>query len=319
MLLAVFTLLALSSCVYDDVSDCPPLRQISFKVAKDPNVVEVKSLGANARKKPQKLDKAVVYMYNKAKKLVHEQAFEPMYMDTGYLLEGYFTDDQYSFVVVGNADESYELNPVENFDQSYFGLKVTEVDQTNKLMAPMYHSYLKDQAVTYVDEEKNDNDVASVVGAPLTPNIYQINLTVKGVTGVNFAYRITDTNSRYNFENNYLGNAPKVTYLKKLSIEPGGSDLVGSLRTLRIGDGRSPLLTITNEDAGTTVYPMSDEWDNDLVSLIKKAYFANGQTLDFKREHTFDIELELQQDLTVKITVNNWEFILDNEIELNPM
>lgn len=83
------------------------------------------------------------------------------------------------------------------------------------------------------------------------------------------------------------------------------------LRLPRPARPSSPSATAT---PGQDHLPSQSDQETNLVKLIQKAYESQGKSIDFDRQHVFDIKIKFSGgvDMDVTITVNGWEIIEDD-------
>ncbi len=155
----------------------------------------------------------------------------------------------------------------------------------------------------------------------LLPDTYRMNVTVEGLEdhGEDFSLSLSDDNTHYDFRNRVLDDYGVYSHVR---TPAPGHPLEATFRVLsltndhsieRIGipgnEDRSPILRLFSPTDGR-------EWfAGDVVKMIRSAYAASGNSVDFDKTYRFDIVLSFDANMDVTVTVDGWSY-RPNPVEL---
>ena len=305
--LLIISALLLSSCLKEDMSNCPEQIRVYFDVV---TLTE----GGDAIN-PDDVDRMHLYVFNRDGYYLgeyvdnHIPAFsESYYIDCSDLLPG-----KYKFIAWGGKyNEFYSVFPVPfvkgktSFDEALLTLEHSNEQITNRI-SHLFHSELP---ATVTNEKVQRFDM------PLMQITNTINIRTEGLPADVNAYRfdIADDNCNYLFDRSFAdcslkSDAETFTYTAKCTKD-GASQLQSTLNVMRLAaDRHTPHLQVVNETSGTLLYPVGAQSGN-LIELIQRANPAN----DFDKIHTYDIVFRFSSDpdgnssnFTVTIWINNWK------------
>jgi hypothetical protein len=157
--------------------------------------------------------------------------------------------------------------------------------------------------------------LSSPVELVLTPDSYIINLNATGLPDDGSVYRfaIRDNNGAYDFRNNYLDTEYFSYSSEGQAVTHAKSGVLAvSLTTLRIGDRRSPEISLVNGSTGEDIFPAGHFGTNDLVRIIR----ANKPDNDFETEHIYDLDIAYTAT-SVELRVDGW-VVKPQDSELTP-
>jgi hypothetical protein len=159
---------------------------------------------------------------------------------------------------------------------------------------------------------------------PMYLNNYVVSMTTKGLPADSdtYVFRIADNNGAYDFSNNYIEGddfhyETTTTFAASGTTRAGDDALKASITTLKIGDGRSPELSLRNDTDGKTVYPANDKQPSNLVAMIES--LQNDP--DFINKHRYEILLDFDAgktddggNLVPDIWINGWKLVQEDVI-----
>lgn len=285
----------LSSCIAEDLSDCGKRLQLKVSFLFE---AETETRAADTE-----THRVTLYAFDREGycRMVHE--FDITGLDGVTTVDVDLERTAYDFVAWVNSDGEHFSAPVfddyphtrPHFDVATLYFNVPQNDEVRFALPRLMHgaAYAYDLALT------------DVVKIPLVQNTNYITFTAEGLpaTQDTYEFEVKDNNGAYTFENAFDACRP-FRYLADATFG-GGTTLTARMNTLRLAEGRTPVLMFRNATTGKTLYPSSDRQETDLVKLIQKAY--EGKTVDFDRKHTFDIRLKFDANLDVKVTIDGWE------------
>lgn len=298
-MIAAVSVAGLSSCLKDSLDGCPDDQGYAFRLTVTPDY------SRNSPSDWYNIGCVHVYIFDDQNQFVTcEQAAaysgQPYVFNLDYLAPG-----EYQFVAWTNCGDIYKANiPMEQchanrpsiddlqlyFDNTQAGCLTTDI--------PDLHHGILTGAVAVADEYNH----YTLVVRPIT---YRINITVKGFpdNGDDYGFDITDNNSHYYFDfdnqnNLIVPSQGDFTYTRTSAM--ANSEIKASIKVLKLQDGRTPQFVFG--DAAEEFY------SGDLIQMIRLAYQANGQTVDFEAIHTYDIVLTYDTNMNVRITVNGWRY-----------
>jgi Protein of unknown function (DUF1812). len=289
---------ALSSCLKEDLSDCPT----------DEFMLRVGFENVTAAHGPQ-VGRVDVFIFDSDDILRQTLSESGMSFTAGYRMETWLPAGRYRFVSWSNIGTDYKTVPgtfvpgVTTLDEVSLSFDFsggTVVDYDPALL-------LHGATTAEVDLSLSDGEVA----IPVRQDNYRINLTVEGVADDhNYSVTISDDNGAYYFDNDFAPSGA-LQYTRGPLAAPAGK-FTTSLTTLRLERGRSPILSIIDEDTQTPLFSV----DPDLVELILKRETNGGPVVDFSTEYEFDIHMEYDKaTMTATIRINGWTVITgDDEI-----
>jgi len=140
------------------------------------------------------------------------------------------------------------------------------------------------------------------------PDIYTINVTVKGLSAAtdNYEFSIIDNNSHYNFSNSILGSQPSFKHVR--NAVQSGAEAKSSIKVLHLNANNTSQLAVKNLTTNNVIF------EDDLIETIIAAYTAAN--VDFEKIYTYNIELLCDANMGVSVKVNDWTH-KDQEGELS--
>lgn len=306
----VSTLFAVSSCIKEDLSECPPENasvKIRFAINAEDDETEPSNAGV--------MEKATLYIFDRNNRFVAMSSRNNMVIGREYELDIDLAPDIYNFVVwVGEKAPYYTIPAFEDFP----AIKPDKDESTMNLDIPI--SRVVDFTLPRLLFSKVDNELITgddqIIDFNLIQNTNTLIFTVNGLerTDNTYSFNIADNNGSYDFDNNYA-SCEAFNYTAG-ALFPADSDVLGSTMTvLRLGNNRNPRFTLVDKTTEETLYPSYPGQQTNLIQLIVKAY--EGKTVDFDRRHTFRITLNFDTDMEATVTVDGWN-VNDSGNELFP-
>lgn len=296
----------LCSCVAEDLSDC---RRQKLRVTLN---LETETQGTPAR--AGETHAVTLYAYGENGQCQLVQDFQVGDLNSTTTLEVDLAPGMYDFVAwVNHSGESFELPHYEQFPQvrptkdvSVLYLKIPASNVIDHELPRLLHGSVSGKRLQDSDEE---------VSIPLVQNTNYIHFTVEGLERTTdvYEFKVRDFNGAYTFDNEFTACAP-FSYVSTARFAGSGKTLESDMTVLRLEKGRSPEFLLRDRDTGKTLYPASDTHETNLVKLIERAYESQGKTIDFSRQHVFDIRMKFNGgvDMDVSITINGWEITEDD-------
>ena len=306
IVLIVNTLL-LSSCLNEDLSNCPERIRVYFTFT----TVDAYTGKGDDPINPDDVDRMHLYVFNNKGYYLCEYRDDNItdfsdnyYIDCSDLFPG-----KYRFIAWGGKDEEFYRTSPEfvvgktSFDEAFLMLNHTG----NRILKPVHHIFHSELPVTVA------NTNVQRFNMPLVQLSNTINIRTVGLPVNNNDYRFTiiDNNDVYYFDRSFASNesAPTFSYNAPCTKDATGQ-INATLNVLRLSaDRHTPVLQIFNETEGTLLFPF-DGYSGDLIKLIK---IANPEN-DFDMTHTYDIILYFDENggvgmtgFTVTIYINGWQ------------
>ena len=310
VLVIISTLLAFSSCIKEDLSECPP-RSASVKVRFAINTEDDETGLSHAGV----IEKATLYIFDRNNRFVAMSSRNDIVVSREYELDIDLAPDIYNFVVwVGEKAPYYTLPAFADFP----AVKPGKEESTMNLDIPanrIVDFTLPRLLFSKVDNKEITGD-DQIIDFDLIQNTNTLIFTVNGLerTDNTYSFSIADDNGSYDFDNNYA--SCKAFQYTTGALFPADSDVLdGTMTVLRLGSNRNPRFTLVNKTTGETLYPSYAGQQTDLIQLILKAY--EGKTVNFDRRHTFHITLDFDTNMEATVTVDGWN-VNDSGNELYP-
>ncbi len=318
-LAAVILSVGSSSCVKEDLSNCPIIPDDGGKTEARTLKLMFVPRQMDVTPSQEDLKLAVVYVFDPSGAVFktwtkQNPALNTPY-DTGIILDASVA---YRLVAWINPEAPYTVTPAYTATPTRSALTYGRVsltippsgDVTEKIPMLLYGS--KEQVIRPTED--------TTVEIPLTLDTYDLTVTIKGVPldGSQYRLQVNDTNGAYDFNNNFIETVG-FDYQGFATAGTGGGtgDLVITLRTLRLAPNRSPLIGIVNMTSGTVVFPSGagTTGATNLMELI-------GQTgVDLSTTYKLNIEITpppTENDGTANtstvITINGWRVVLEGGI-----
>ena len=302
-ILIVNTLL-LSSCLKEDMSNCPEQIRVYF---------DINTLDGADEINPNDVDRMNLYVFcNKGYYLGeyrddHITDFDPdnYYIDCSDLLPG-----KYRFIAWAGKDENFFNTTPEPFvkGKTKFEKALLALKHSNGMVTDKVHHLFHSELPATVTNEKVQRFDMPLIQQTNTINIRTVGLLTDDCT---YSFNITDNNNIYNFDSSFATDITDATFTYTAPFTKDGMhQLHSTLNVMRLAANRqTPQLQIYNETTGTTLYPFGN-YSGDLIGLIKSAYPKN----DFEKTHTYDIVLVFgngngdgDTNFTMTILINGWQ------------
>lgn len=286
------TALALSSCIGEDFSGCPPKEVtllLGFRFSpEDDNDIQGSDVSC--------LD--VFVFDDSGLYLEYFRDNDPRMDDDDYRMSLSLPSGVYRFVAWENTDaDIYNVAPeaftrgITRIEDARLSFARPAGDTVTQIISHLFHGHL-------LRAEVSDRD-GQVLFIPVVQDTYTVNLDVAGLGAdiPSCLAIISDDHSDYDFMNAPITSQP-LFYAGAFSWS--GTVRHTVLRTLRLMESSATRLQVCTAD-GNQLY------DASLIDLIRSAAITAGKPMDLDRIHTYDIRLEFDAAYgTVTVTVNGW-------------
>lgn len=301
----------LCSCVAEDLSDCQQQKlRVSFSFDAESQSIPTRAGETHS---------VTLYAFgeNGQCQLAHDFEIENLNSTTS--LEVNLEPGMYDFVAwLNHSKEYFELPHYEQFPQArptkdvstlYLTIPVSSIIDYE--LPRLLHGSASGQELKGGEEE---------VKIPLVQNTNYIHFTIEGLERTTdvYEFKVRDYNGAYSFENEFEACTP-FSYVSSARFAGSSQTLEADMTVLRLAEDRSPEFSLRDSETGKTIYPASAGQETNLVKLIKNAYTSQGKTIDFDKQHVFDIKMKFNGsvNMDVSITVNGWE-ITEDDTGLRP-
>ncbi len=323
-------MLALCSCVAEDLSDCPP-PGAPLVVKTDHEAGRYLDTRADSRISRSSdimewydcIENVTVYIFDGQDRFVtfweggahnHGVDFEVPLGELG------LADGLYTFVVWTNRGlgcyvcNVYERSVGDHFDEFNIRAVIPEDGHMENDFAHRHHGILENVRVSaglVVDTDRN-----AIV---IDPTVHRVNFSFSGLrpSGGGYSLTVSDSNPAHDFRNEPIGDQSEYHHIHSLTplAAEGGTragepvNFATSMLLQQLQDDTTTTMTLT--DAGGEF-----EYSVDLVETIETvAWLVAGQQVDFDHTLEFDVAIDFSGNAAIGITVNGWYYRL-NEYEL---
>ena len=292
----VSVLLLLSSCIKEDLSNCPdgPTMQIMFTY--DGTRLDLR--GADAGK----VKDVSIYVFDANNAFLSCHTFN---------VQSSILDDR--FYITLPANKTYSFVAWTNLNSPFYHTTpdpATPGWQRSEARLICTTEPIDDLALLFFGEKPNvtvlevDNDIVYI---PLVENTHEVHLTVNGLDALGpITVEVKDDNGAYYFDNEFAPS-DSVTYKATGDID-NNMTLEAIITVLDLDNDRSPLLTVKDKDGN----PIPGLEDIDFIDLIKNE--VPGYDFSAEREH--HIIISLDADMTLTVTIEDWNVVPDENIEV---
>lgn len=296
-------LLSLTSCVGDDLSDCPTVERLRIRfingLSEDAKPIQYFNVSKLAD----------VFIFDSQGVFYRRLSDTDVIFTPDYVMETTLPAGTYTFISWLNLQSCYETEPVDfqinetSLNDALLHFRPNaDVVETN----PHLLFYGSQEEVTITGDYQE-------IEIPMIPDNYQVNFKVTGPlwVGINYQFNIQASNGSYNFDNSF---APSREFDYRNIVSPNENSTLYSEHTLmRLSRERNPMFTLINLYTGDCIY------QHNLVALILKLEEARGKNVDFSRDYIFDIELDLKGDtettnMEASVTINGWRLWDEEEV-----
>lgn len=308
---ALIATAALSSCIYDDQSECPSVKICFTRNMKFADAA------------PHEVSSVKLYAYNANNRLVYTaDADASALKNSDYTINlaglpsdatrivtwGFGEERKANSYTFGNADNLADLTClVNNTDGAVSG------DLTPLFHAEVPVSVARERGV--VDLTKDTNVIRVILQ----------NISGEPIDKDAFRYEITSANGYLNYDNTLLGNQ-QMTYTPwsiytgsaGMNTETKASDgsavsvVVAEFTINRLVDGQKTVLTVYKKDTGDKVFSIPV---NDYALLVKGNYnssMSNQEYLDRQDEWNMTFFMQGSNWISTSIIINSWRVILSD-------
>ena len=294
----------LSSCIKENMSDCPEEIRIYFDVATRPDI-QIKEI-----------DKMNLYVFSDKGDYLGEYSDDNIRVfDAGYHINcSDLVPGNYHFVAwAGKHERDYSVMPepfIKGKTRLYEALLILK--HSDGIVINNIHHLFHAKMSATVTRKKEQAFFMPLVQHSNTINIYTEGFPVNDYS---YIFEITDRNGEYKFDRSFAKTHTDLTYLSDCQKDEN-NQLFSTLNVMRLSEDRNtPRLRIYNKTTGATLYPVGMQSGN-LIELIKSAYPNN----DFETTHNYDILFcfngETETDMSVTIFINGW-MVREQEGNLN--
>ena len=308
LLVMAFLSISFNSCIKEDLDNCSDIEYNPTDVLVYFDYLPATYANIKEGINPEEVTQMNLYWFDaETDFFLGEEIDDAVQLSPDYFMTiAALPAGKYRFIAWGNLSGNYSFKPespivgTTTFDRFATYLNTVEDDSVKNKIAPLFF------AQSGVTEIKG-GDIYTEIKMPIVQNTYTINLTVKGRFNENSSYKyvITDDNTFYGFDNSFIPGGT-VHYMTDCG-SPKNGDINGSITTLRIGRGRSPILKLIDaQDKNDPVFSI------DLVQLILDLEKQHKIEIDFSRMYEFNIEIKVEGDSFI-ITINGWKLTYTEE------
>ncbi|MCD7969943.1 MAG: FimB/Mfa2 family fimbrial subunit [Alistipes sp.] len=293
LLLLLAILPAVTSCLKENDDDCfDEVSKVRIIVRTIAEETRADALG--------RIDNVVIYIFDEQQRYVGSWQGDAYTYGQTYVAEFDIEPGTYHFVAWTNQGQIYDKTiPTYGKDDPaealVISMKYPEDGKITDDIDDLHHGMFTDAQVI----EAADNEFTVI----LRPNTYKLNFTVEGIPPGDdqYTFTVTDNFLQFAFDNSVIElEENTIEYIRTAGFTD--ENIYSSMTVLKIMDGRTPWFDFSDSTAGESLF------GDDLVDMIKKAYAANGRTVDFEREFEFDIKLSFRGILGVTVSVNGWKY-----------
>ena len=300
-------MLLLSSCLKEDMKNCPEQIRVYFDVSTPARGTKIE---------PEDVDRMNLFVFN------HKGYYLCEYRDEriiGFTPEEYYIDcsdllpGKYHFIAWAGKDEQFYTIEPDTFERgkTRFEDALLMLEYRNNVVSqetePIHHLFHSELPATVTNEKVQRFTM------PLKQQTNTINIRTEllPATADVFSFNIIDNNSDYTFEGAFANAVSDKTFTYTAPCTKDGADqLRSTLNVMRLSaERRTPKLQILNKTTGKLLYPHGI-YSGDLVDLILKANPEN----DFDATHIYDIVLRFENgfepedpaNISITIEINGW-------------
>lgn len=283
-LYVIFFIALLSGCVKEDFSDCPAGIKVFFTY---------QSTYAGEGITPSDVDKMDLYIFDRETGILKAAIKDP----NPQLSPDYFMSikdlptGKYRMVAWGGLKGDYTTVPAElKVDETTYDEAMVVFDHADEVTHAIGHLFFAELKEAEITTARKHHFYL-----PLIQNTNIINLTTEGLPRNDDRYcmYIHDSNSSYFFDNSF---APccDFKYTSACNKDEQGQPHA-TVTVLKLADSRQPLLRLWNLTTGVCKYSIN------LVEIL------NTRGVDYDLQSEFDIHLKFNTDMSVDVTVNDWQ------------
>jgi hypothetical protein len=287
--LAVLLLSCLTSCYKEDMTGCPDPRgnvHISLRL--------MEGVSSRASRLGDfDITGARVWAFGADSKQV-SFVFAELNADGDYEAWMNLPEGDYNFVVWTDNGSVYKVVDKSGImSRMMLFLDRSHADAITETIPDLLYGNVNGRAI--------EARVGNYVEVDMTPDTYNINVTVKGLSRSADIWEVSIYNSDTFFLFDHTLFRGDRVFHHISSGKPAGNGLFStSTRILAPGVDGDPRLVLRNATTGEVRY------DRSLVKTIIDAYAANGQTVDFENTYDYDIVLTFDASMGVEVSVNGW-------------
>ena len=286
------------SCLRDDLSDCPPVQtqlRIAFDRVRDEYATDVNQLD--------------VFIFNGDGVLEEHIVRDDIVLVPDYTIETRVLPGVHTFVAWTNLDKGFSLTPSvarkgeTRLSELLVSLTSTKAKQHSGELPMLVWAAttetipVPDVPTPFAPQEPRE------VRLPLYLDNYLVNVTVYGLEeGHRYHMSIEDDNYIYASDNGIVPGEG-ISYVSGL-LTPDSGVIHSGLEVLKLETGRSPVLKITDQTAGTALLGNGGVA---LMPLLAEASARAGGALDLENQHVFDVYIYYNKaTFSATITIGGW-------------
>lgn len=317
--------LVASSCIREDLSDCPPdptgpTYNTLLLVTTDFELEERNSRGpADYDWYNNQIQTVTVYAFDSDDNFVTSWTGGAYRMGESYLVPMNFEQDGlYHFVAWTNDGDvyspSHRAEELQGKTRSELSMSMNVPDgETFMQDIPHRHHGVLESAEIVSDQDNTHTIVIS-------PHTYKTNFIVRGLpTGEGlYDVDVTDSNSQHTFGAELVDGHESYKHLRTLVQKPAPYDdeIAASMILLQIGDGTETMFEIVDTTADEVKYK------GDLLKTIKESYSLTDDELAEMLEDIYEYDIIITFTgggtggaLSAEVTVKAWGYV-PNPIDL---
>lgn len=293
----------LSSCVKEDLTDCPPVNNVRLLIQTQADATGNSPVYSDVR-----IDSVSVYIFDAEGRFVDLWSGGPYTNGEDYYADLQLEPGEYRFAVVTNPgdmnvmeytlEELRELRPT--IDEIEMSIGVPADGRIDGDIPDLYVGTLDNTVVTGEQQ---------TLTAIIYPQLYHVNFTITGLPeDVEYSLTVSDQDFMRTLENALTATSDDLSYWRICDhiTTTQRTWMEATMEMYNLSDDKQMPLVLTNTATGEVIF------SGDLIEMIKNAYSSSGGgTVDFGTTFEFDIELNFDMNSTklqVEITVNGWTY-----------
>ena len=289
-------LIAMSSCIKEDWSDCPDGEIVQMKFTYNGAL----DLEANA----PAIKTVTTFVFDENDQFVTYKTW-PV---NGNILDNQFDlrlpEGKYNLVSWVNLDDPYYVTP--DIEQLKYAIPA------DKIAGDIPFLFFGEQEIEVVKNEEN------TVLVPLEEITNEIRITINGMSlaADPYLFVIKDNNGAYTFDGDFA-DCEEFSYQTTATTNPATHTIKGSMTVLKLTNDSHPYFSLIDKDG--EIIPLKDQngdWvdEIDLVALVLSQF----PDYDFSRRRVHDIEFFFDVNMNLTLKIVDWNEQEIPNIEITP-
>lgn len=297
----------ISSCIKDEITDCPPSNNVRLVVKTD---MDAYGLPASLTYDRYVIDTMMVYVFDAQGEYVAHWCGGAYTEGQDYVVPLQLPPGEYQFAAVTNHGATCDMMcPAEDLETVRPSIDELEmcldIPEGGNITTAVDDLNLGTLSNVVVSEDRTKNDFTIII----YPQTYLVNFTIIGLPAANqYELEVSDRDFMRTLTNEMIPMDDDFCYKCTGELVESSSYTTreASMSMYNLMSTKEMPFCICDMETGQEMFSA------DLIKMIEIAYENATRAVDFNKTYEFDVVISFTANLDVTVTVNGWNYSDEN-------